>query len=54
MSKDKVKEKGIDVIQDVFGKDIPWLGFFCFGEIAPIKGINYFHNQTVALCVIYN
>ena len=51
---DKVKEKGIDVIQDVFGKDVPWLGFYCYGEIAPIKNKNYFHNQTVSLCVIYN
>ncbi|RPJ06759.1 MAG: hypothetical protein EHM28_09450, partial [Spirochaetaceae bacterium] len=51
---DKVKEKGIDVIQDVLGKDIPWLGVYCFGEIAPINKMNYFHNQTVVLCVIYS
>jgi hypothetical protein len=50
---DKVKKKGIDVIQDVFCKDIPWLGFYCFGEIAPINNINFFHNLTVVLCVIY-
>jgi hypothetical protein len=47
------KEKGIDVIQDVFGKDVPWLGFFSYGEIAPIKNFNYYHNQTAVLCVIY-
>jgi len=50
---DQVKEKGIDVIQDVLGKDIPWLGFYCFGEIAPIRNHNYYHNHTVALCVLY-
>jgi hypothetical protein len=48
-----VKEKGIDVIQDILGKDIPWLGFYCFGEIAPIKNSNFYHNLTVSLCVIY-
>ncbi len=51
---DEVKEKAIDVLQNEFHKDVPWLGFYCFGEIAPIKGINYYHNHTVALCVIYN
>ncbi len=50
---DKVKSKGIDVLQDTLGKDIPWLGFYSFGEIAPINGINHHHNLTVALCVIY-
>lgn len=46
------KEKGIDVIQDVLGKDIPWLGFYSYGEIAPISNENYYHNQTAVLCVI--
>jgi len=36
---DEVKQKGIDVMQDVLGKDIPWLGFYSYGEISPIKGI---------------
>ena len=47
------KKMGIDIIQDVFGKDAPWLGFYGYGEIAPIGKKNYFHNYTVALCVIY-
>ncbi|MBN2762878.1 MAG: FIST C-terminal domain-containing protein [Bacteroidales bacterium] len=47
------KEKGIDVIQNVFDKDIPWLGLYSYGEIGPISGKNYFHNFTVTLCVIY-
>lgn len=47
------KEKGIDVIQKVLGKDIPWLGFYSYGEIAPIQKRNYFHNNTVVICVIY-
>jgi hypothetical protein len=48
-----VKEKEIDVMQDVFGKDVPWIGLFACGEIAPIKNINYYHNQTAILCVLY-
>jgi hypothetical protein len=48
-----VKAKGIDVLQDAFGKGVPWLGLFACGEIAPIKSVNYYHNQTAVLCVIY-
>jgi hypothetical protein len=48
----EVKEKGIDVIQDVLGKDVPWLGFFTYGELAPIGDKNYAHTATVALLVI--
>jgi hypothetical protein len=47
------KEKGIDVMQDVFGKNIPWLGFYTYGEIAPIGGHNYPHTCTAVLFVIY-
>ena len=47
------KEKGIDVLQDVLGKNIPWLGFYTYGEIAPIGGQNFPHTCTAVLCVIY-
>ncbi|MBN2212727.1 MAG: FIST C-terminal domain-containing protein [Bacteroidales bacterium] len=49
----EAKEKGIDVIQDVFDKNIPWLGFYAYGEIGPIGRKNFFHNFTASLCVIY-
>ncbi len=50
---EEAKEKGIDVIQDVFDKDIPWLGLYSYGEIGAIGGKNYFHNFTASLCVLY-
>ena len=34
-------------------KDVPWLGVFCFGELAPIRGKNHYHNQTVVYCALY-
>ena len=49
---DEVKAKGIDVLQEPFGKDVPWLGMYACGEIAPIKGAHYLHNQTAVICVI--
>lgn len=50
---DDTKKLGVDVIQDVFGKEIPWLGFYSYGEIAPIKNQNHVHNVTVVLLVMY-
>ena len=46
-------QKPIEAMQKVLGRDIPWLGFFTFGEITPVNNINYLHNYTAVLCVIY-
>ena len=35
------------------GTDVPWLGFYTFGEIAPVGERNCFHNFTVVLTAIY-
>ena len=37
----------------VFGKDVPWFGFYTFGEIAPIQNKNFFHNWTSVVLAIY-
>ena len=50
---DDTKRLGVDVIQDVFGKEVPWLGFYSYGEIAPIGKQNHVHNVTVVLLLIY-
>jgi hypothetical protein len=41
-------------MQGAFGRDVPWLGLHTFGEIAPLMGKNLYHNQTVALCALYD
>jgi hypothetical protein len=43
----------IDPMQRALGKDVPWLGFHTYGEIAPVLGRTHYHNYTVALCAIY-
>jgi hypothetical protein len=40
-------------LQTAVGADIPWLGFYSHGEIAPIGQTNTFHNYTIALTAIY-
>ena len=40
-------------IQEVIGRDVPWLGFHTFGEIAQLGAAPYFHNYSVVLCALY-
>lgn len=46
-------QKEVKANQEPFGKDVPWLGWYTFGEIAPIGEKNYFHNHTGVLLVVY-
>lgn len=46
-------EKEVRLNQEILGKDIPWLGGYTFGEIAPIGKKNCFHNWTDVLFVAY-
>ena len=54
----RTKEE-IDVIQEVLGKNVPLIGFYTYGEQAPLAGDidpqtcqSVFHNETMALLVI--
>lgn len=40
-------------LQATLGRQVPWIGFHSYGEIAPIGGRPYYHNYTVALCALY-
>lgn len=44
----------INIIKDILGKDIPFIGFYTYGEQAPLnaldyKGQSYFHNESIAI-----
>jgi hypothetical protein len=43
----------LETLRGRIGPDVPWLGFYTFGEIAPVGGHNYFHNYTVVLTALY-
>lgn len=49
----KTTEATVSPIQKVLGESLPWIGFHCYGEIAPLGGKTYYHNYTVALCAVY-
>lgn len=33
--------------------DVPWFGFFTYGEIGPVEGQNCFHNYTSVVTALY-
>lgn len=51
-------KKEIDAIQDVLGKNVPMIGFYTYGELAPLAGEigpkchSVFHNETMTLMVL--
>ena len=51
--RDQQKLQLLEALRGRIGLDIPWLGFYTFGEIAPVGERNYFHNYTVVLMAIY-
>ncbi len=50
--RDNIRLESINKLQHSIGNDIPWAGFYCLGEIAPINDKNYFHNSTTVITAI--
>jgi hypothetical protein len=50
---DKEKLELIASLQRDLGEDIPWLGFYGYGEIGPIEEYNCFHNFTSVVAAVY-
>ncbi|HBA88515.1 MAG TPA: histidine kinase [Geobacter sp.] len=48
-------EKGelISTLQRELGGDVPWIGFYTYGEIGPISSYNCFHNFTSVVVAVY-
>ncbi|HKK01335.1 MAG TPA: FIST C-terminal domain-containing protein, partial [Desulfuromonadales bacterium] len=43
----------VRALQEEIGSDIPWLGFYSYGEIGPVKELNCFHNFTSIVLAVY-
>lgn len=53
----KQASKEIEAIGSIIGKNVPLIGFYTYGEIAPLGGdlercFSNFHNETVAILVL--
>jgi hypothetical protein len=51
--RDSEKLELIRSLQKDLGEDIPWLGFYTYGEIGPIEEYNCFHNFTAVVAAVY-
>lgn len=40
------------ILQQRIGTDLPWIGFYTFGEIGPVNEHNCFHNYTAVLAAV--
>ncbi len=40
-------------LQDEVGPELPWIGFYSYGEIGPVSGYNCIHNFTSVLVAIF-
>jgi len=49
---ERATEVAVTPAQALFD-DVPWAGFYTFGEIAPIGEQAYYHNYTVVFCALY-
>ncbi len=50
---DELAATEVRAMQDILGPQLPWLGMYAWGELAPIGDRTHFHNYTfplVALC----
>jgi hypothetical protein len=43
----------LEMLRQQVDPNVPWLGFYTFGEISPVGEYNCFHNFTVALVAVY-
>ena len=50
---DRTTESIITPMQEVLGRNLPWIGFHTYGEIAPLHEKAVFHQFTVVLSAIY-
>ncbi len=50
---DEQKINLVTALQRRIGGDIPWMGFYTYGELGPVSGYNCFHNYTVVLVIIW-
>jgi hypothetical protein len=51
--RDSEKIALIKSLQQEIGADIPWIGFYTYGEISPVVGYNCFHNFTAVIAAVY-
>lgn len=45
-------EEELDAVLDGFGRRVPLVGFYSYGELSPTGGVCDLHNQTMTITTI--
>ncbi len=53
----RMAQKEIKIVRQVLGEDVPFVGFYSYGEQAPLRaemhtGKSYFHNESIVILAI--
>lgn len=53
----RMAQKEIELIRQVLGRDVPLIGFYSYGEQAPLRaemhiGKSYFHNESIVILAV--
>ncbi len=51
--REREKIELLNKLQHDIGRAIPWMGFYTYGEIGPIRQHNCFHNFTAVVAAVY-
>lgn len=49
---DRLKMELIEILRREIGHDVPWIGFYTYGEIGPVGTDNHFHNESMVLMTV--
>ncbi|HEY0137470.1 MAG TPA: FIST N-terminal domain-containing protein [Nannocystis sp.] len=49
---EELTRREIGRMQAILGEDLPWLGMYAWGEVAPVGPSTYFHNYTFPLAIL--
>ncbi len=51
--REQQKTQHLQHLRQSLGPDVPWIGFYTYGELGPVGQHNCFHNWTAVLAAIY-
>ena len=51
--RDQQKKQFLSTLQKKFDYEVPWLGFYSYAEIGPMKDNNCLHNYTAVITALY-
>lgn len=51
--REQQKAEILSALRETLGMNVPWIGFYSFGEIGPVGEQNLFHNWTAIVLALY-